>query len=363
MLYINRLLKLFIFLLTLALLSYTGLWFYSSHKIKQLISGQFLEEESNLKLSYDKINITGFPLKIKADIDNLSINYQSGQPKITSLSTYEKISLETDLLFKSLKIKILGTSTSETLFADKVTILDSIYKDGCYITITSDNINSLKIIKALYNERSLNDIKLSRVTFSADNVVNFDRATKAEISNGSTELNVSFDRPSDIVTNTFIKLDANADIPQEGRQLFAALIKSLPLSKISVKADIEHRSELQDENSFTPLLNVKPLEITLDDTTFTVNAMVTNDEKGETFFNINLKVSKWDNFLQALLNEQIISEERYQAITEFLAEVEGDDFSKEEINLTLTNKAGSITLEDKPLNTLSKSLNKLSMSK
>ncbi|MCT4635406.1 MAG: hypothetical protein N4A31_04060 [Rickettsiales bacterium] len=364
MLYFNRFLKLFIFLVTVALLSYTGLWFYSSYKIKQLISGNFTEFDNELKLSHDKIDVTGFPFKIRADIDNLVINYKSDKIKLESISTYQKVTLETDLLFKSLKIKVLGKSESETSFADKVTILDSIYKDGCYITLTSDSSNIIKVIKALYNKEALNDIQLSQASFATDNVITFDRATKTEISKGSTDLKVSFDRPSDKITNTFIKLDAQADVPPEGKQLFSDLINSLPLSKLLIKADIDHSSKkLEDGTSITSFLNIKPLEIVLDESIFTVNAKITNDDKGETIFNINLKATNWDSFIQALVNEKIISLERYDAIIELFSEIEGDDFSKEELNFTLSNKSGFMTLDDKPLHSLSKSFDKLSKSK
>lgn len=364
MLYINRLFKLFISLITLALLSYTGLWFYSSCKIKDLINERSMESENDFKLSYDKIDVSGFPFKIKTNIDNLVVNYKSDKPKINSISSYEKVTLETDLLFKSLKISILGNSASEVSFGDKVTILDSIYKDGCYITLTSNSYNTIEVIKALYDEKALNNVKLSQVSFSADNVKNFDRATKTEISTGSTDLKVSFERPSDQLTNTLIKLDAKADIPPEGKKLFSDLINSLPLSKLSIKADIEYQTKLQENGeTSTPFLNIAPLKVNLDESTFTVNANVKNDEKGETVFNINLKATEWNDFLQALVNEDIISTERYDAIITFLAEVEGEDFSKEDLNLKLSNESGVLTLEDKPLHTLAKSLSKLTKGK
>lgn len=363
MIYINRLFKLFTSIIILALVSYTGIWFYSSYKIKQLINEYSTESEGSFKLSYDKVSVTGFPLKIKTSIDNLAINFKSDKPKIESISTYEKVTLETDLLFKSLKISAFGNSTSNGLFADKTAMLNSIYRDGCYINVISNTPNTRKVIKALYSGRALSDIKLSQVSFKADNVVNFDQETKTEISLGSTNLQVLFDRPSDKLTNTFIKLDAQANIIPEGKELFTALTNLPPLSKLSVQVDVEYSSKLEQEVSSTPLIDIKNFKIILDESIFSVNAKIQNDDKGETVFNINFKAIQWDNFLQDLVNENMISTERYDAILAFLTEVEGEDFSKNEIDINLSNERGIITLEDKPLPNFTKSLNKLSTSK
>lgn len=351
--YINRLFKFFLLLVILVLFCYTGLWFYSSHMIKQRLDSY---SEGNFKLSYSKINMNGFPFKIKANIDDLNVYLKSEKPSFESTTTYEKVTVETDLRFSNLKITILGKSTSDGLFDNKSKALDSIYKDPCYINITArDNINTQRVIRALYNEEVLNEIKLSKVSFIADNVTSIDRSTQKEISTSSTNIQFVFDSPSANVVNSHITLDSKSNITPEGKELFIDLL-NYPFSTLSINADIASSS---DKNKAMPSVNIKSLNFEIDKTLFSFAGNVENNDQEKTIFNINFKANEWNSFFKTLVNEDILSTKDHDIIIKLITYITGENYSENNIDLKLTNEGDTITISEKPLYAIVGEFNKI----
>ena len=365
MLYIKRLFKLSIFITLLAVISYVGLWAYSGYKLKQKITEFAAQTNENFKLLYSDMKLSGFPFKFKIRFSNLSLQVHPKKMNFINDMTYEIVKLETNILFNHVKLSILGKATSDTAYNGKITAFDTLYKSGCYIKLVDSNpVNTAKVVKSLYKNENFTDFKMKEFSFIANDLVNIDRLTKAEISNASSTIQILLDRPSDIITNTSVKIDSTANLLPGYKELFQNLLNfQIPISKIALNADVSYTSKKEEDRSLIPFIDLKTIKIDLDETKFSFAGLVQDDKSGRAIINVDFTASEWNKLLENLMMENILSKERYSVILALLSDITGDDFPSNVIEFKISNESGAMTVGKRPVYSLSNRLQQFIMSK
>ncbi len=365
MLYMKRLFKLSIFITLLTVVSYIGLWVYSGYKLKQQITEFVTKPNENFKLLYSDMKLSGFPFKFKVRFSNLSIQIHPKTVNFINDMTYEIVKLETNILFSHIKFSLLGKATSDTAYSDKITSYDTIYKSDCSITLVDSNpVNTAKVIKSLYKNENLTDFKIKEFSFIANDLVNIDRFTQKEISNASSIIQVSMDRPSDIITNTSVKVDSTVNLLSGYKELFKDLLNfQIPFSKITLNTDVSYTSKKEEDRSLLPFVDIKTMKINLDETQFSFIGSIQDDQSGRTIINVDFIASEWNKLLENLMMENILSKERYNVILALLSDITGDDFPSNVIEFKISNENGALTLGKRPVYSLSNRLEQFLTSK
>ena len=103
-----------------------------------------------------------------------------------------------------------------------------------------------------------------------------------------------------------------------------------------------------------PFIDFKSVKIGFDDIQFIVSGTIQDDKNGKTIFDINLTANGWNNLLEILRKDGILSNERSEIITSAIKDITGEEILQNTINFKIHNHGREIMLGKKSIFTLVK---------
>ena len=343
MLYLRRIFKAIAFFLLLTAITYTGLWFYSSYKIKEAIAEYSTKTETPRKFSYEKLDISGFPFKLKLQFHNIRSQYNFDKKPLSIASSYDNLDIETNILFNDFKFYPSKKLLHDITYDGKTSKLEDTVKGDFYLELTEANSNNFfKIIKALYKNEIPQDLDLKSFCYKAEDIISIDRNTNKEVLHSSYDINFIFDKQSDLITDLTIKNNIKLEVI--GDRALIPILDQLPCNKCYINSDIHTLSKKGEDRLFLPFIDIKTLEIGLDETKFTFNGLIKDDSKSQTNININLNVKEWNKLLEKFVEEEILSVEKYDIVLNLISDITGEAPPQPTIDIKISKDHTGIKL-------------------
>lgn len=326
----------FFILFSLVVVSlYTGTWIYAAHKIKQT-----LLKEPNI--SYTKLNVTGFPFKIKIKFHDAQINNHDEKLNLSTSLFFKILKLESNILFHSLKISSLNQLSYDITYQGQTTKLLDIVNGQHYLKLTDANDNNtFQVFKSLLKGKIYQGFYLKELDYKAQDVKTFDRNTNTQILQNNYDIKLKRKNKEE---KTEIEIAKNVNINVVGDRALAPILNKTPFKTFSINSDIKITSRSEGQESSLPLIYVKTLDLKLDETEFNINGSNKENKSGKNNFKFNLTAINLNKLFEQLVKEQILSIENHQILINVLKEITNKDFPQEKIEFTIQNDKLGIKL-------------------
>lgn len=305
-------------------------------------------EQGNWNISHQGIKVAGFPFKFKLQAKQVKVVYNNKIINMRIETLLDTLEIQTSPLFTHISFLLPKKIAIDTYYNQQFKQWEFATASDPFIEIEEDSLaNSLKILELIYNPKKFDEqeYKLKGIRYNYQDLHFMDRTIDKEIFNSNTETAVKIkDRLAEslsvgIKSNSYINFIASDYV---GHQF----------KKVTYQADVIIKTKkFDDKYSLMSLIDIKTLNFSIDDFNFALSGNINNDNN-EMKFDLELKLKEWDTFINQLLVQNLISEDKNTILKNFIQETTGkEDNNNVEVKI-YTAKEGGVRIGKIDANTL-----------
>lgn len=315
---LKRYLKVFLALLVVASSLWAYLWFSAAKTLEKSLSNI---NNDLINLSFEKLDVSGFPFKMALTIKNGKLKYSH-----INLD-FDKLKFTTNIQLNRLNIELPSQTNMSFMFNKEMRSLSITNTKEAFIKLKDYNsFNTLNVINALKNSISpFSNFFITKLHIHANELLIKNTLNNKDMAKESLNCVFNFEKKTDIITQT----DLNINFVENALNDHIAH----NLDNIEVNGSVRVLSKKDKDINFIDYLIFDPLKIKVNNTVFSLNGNLEQDSADNTIFKINLGADNWMELLNTFLNQGIISEDRHQVIINIITEITGAKTTEAPINI------------------------------
>ena len=313
--------KRYIAITSFGVVFYTLAWFYAAHHFKNAIKDLPYKEE-NQQFSFKESHIEGFPFQLKAILTDINFSY-----KIKNSLLDIGIDLSADTLKLSsnfLANKIIVTFPGKLSFivnnGDKESKFDIFSDKEHYLELHEKNlVNIHKIIYKLYSSEAItiDEFKLRELFYKSKKLNFINKDTNQEIFDSASEIRLKINHNDDEVnaislkTNNFINIKDSEFVGYNFKEL---------------STNIDVSTKVKPYGNILSILsaNFNLLNLKIDNFSLNLNGKAKNDTNGKPEIDILLKILDFNNFINSLETQKLLSQEKSTILKDLIKNITGE---------------------------------------
>ncbi len=347
-------------IITVFVIGYIALWFYSANNIRKAFD-QYSNQEGS-SFSYGKLNIEGFPFKLKTKIDDLKFEYELSKANINIAIACDQVIIETNLLFNKLKFTLPTKTGYNVSYSGETYDFYDISQGSYYLELTDkDPINIHNVIASLVKNETYTDFNIAKLHYHADGIKTIDQKTNQEIYNSYADVNITIDSKADLLNDLSVKINSSLEMT-DNKDLVPSFMNFI-FHKTSINADLKSTFKKGEGSFELPMLNITTLVLGLDSTQVALTGTVQNDPAEQPVVDLKLKLTEWNIFFETLIKQQLISTNQYNLITYLIQDISSQTPPQNSFEVNIkSEKDGAIKFGNIDLNAVSYYIQQIALS-
>lgn len=314
-------LKITVIIVSIIMILYSIFWFLMANALSDL-SKNLSHETENLKISYEKAKISGFPFNFKLKISNANITYNNKTANLKIVALLNNLEVKTNTIFTNIELTLPKEMFVDTYFDQKYKKWSFVTKYRPYIKISEAGmINTFKIIELLYYPEKFNkqEYNLEELEYFYKELNCIDQITNKNLITTNADTQIKLKNINDSFNLT---LKTNSDINFTDAEYIGHNFKTLRY-ETDIFLKINKKNNLYTSIS---LLDIKLLKLSLDKHFISLSGKIDNNNNDKTT-NLNLKIEEWDSLLKSLEGDHIISLEKKHILENMMQNITGKEYN------------------------------------
>lgn len=332
---VKALVKVFSLLFAVLFALYSAVWFTVAKNLKETLKSSRIETKS-YSLIFNNPKVDGFPFKLRVELNDINLVYSSSLVNEVFKLSLDKVITETGPLFTQVKMTLPTDILIDLNLGQIKTELELTTKGKHYLRLKDqDFINTFKLAKFLYGLNKDLGINLGKLEYFADNSTITDRTTNKEIINSSGNVEVIIDSKNNGMNEILYK--SNNDSTILAKEALGSYFHKIS-SNISLNIEAKNKNDYYS----IPLIKINDFSLKLDNIDAIISGKVSNPMEMDSNIDLNLKLIGFNDFIQDLQKQKLISLEKQIMINALMIAATGRK-DPSEIKI-YTTKDGSLNI-------------------
>ncbi len=319
----SKIITIFLLILTLC---YVAAWFYAADHLKKIASN-FQYKNENTNLSFDKIEVSGFPFALEAELSDIRFGYHLHNSLIHLGLDFisDSVKLKTNILFTKALIKFPEQSSIIITNDDKILKFKIKSDEEHYLQLTEKSMfNTYKALAYLYTSNNvfLENLNLERIEYKSKGLNFIDADTLKEILTTNSALDLKIGYKSDAINHFAFKTEHLINILDNK-------YVNHNFKQFSSKIDISTKLKSYGEILSILAADFNIVNFKLDDFSLTLNGHAKNNKNdskdNSNSVDLNLKIVNLQKLITQLINENTLSPERTSILQHFMKAATGEE--------------------------------------